>query len=332
MESYQETNSRAASQLTGLCLKKARRLRYWCLRTRGRKEPLDVHYQGDAIDTIVREKLLAPEPFMYGRLGRSEIRATLLALDIATPENRLKKALAFLRSDIGPFWWDRGIIRRAHINAGLFPPTPEIIYRYAQRMLEDVRDIDLLGTMHPEDRRLLHLFAEAPRLPLGYMFPFHRKNPWTSALTGKTVLVIYPFAETIEKQYAKREFLFKNPEMLPAFTLKTLKTVQSVGGTSVDFPDWFAALETMCEQIKSIEFDVALIGAGAYGLPLAAFVKRLGKKALHLGGETQMVFGIRGKRWDDDPTCQSLFNEHWTYPSPADIIPNANAVEDGCYW
>jgi hypothetical protein len=41
------------------------------------------------------------------------------------------------------------------------------------------------------------------------------------------------------------------------------------------------------KDIDCLEFDVALIGAGAYGLPLAACVKRLGKKAIHMGGVTK---------------------------------------------
>ena len=43
----------------------------------------------------------------------------------------------------------------------------------------------------------------------------------------------------------------------------------------------------MEDGIAEIDFEVALIGCGAYGLPLAAHVKRLGKKAVHLGGATQ---------------------------------------------
>ena len=40
-------------------------------------------------------------------------------------------------------------------------------------------------------------------------------------------------------------------------------------------------------------FDIALIGCGAYGFPLAAFVKGIGKKAVHIGGPLQLFFGIK---------------------------------------
>jgi hypothetical protein len=35
---------------------------------------------------------------------------------------------------------------------------------------------------------------------------------------------------------------------------------------------------------------------------------------VHLGGATQRLFGIRGKRWDERPFFQNLYNEHWTRP------------------
>ena len=77
---------------------------------------------------------------------------------------------------------------------------------------------------------------------------------------------------------------------------------------------------------------MAIIGAGAYGLPLAAHVKRLGKKAVHLGGATQILFGIRGKRWDEMPFFQKLYNEHWVRPLPSEVPKDYQRVEGGCYW
>ena len=55
----------------------------------------------------------------------------------------------------------------------------------------------------------------------------------------------------------------------------------------------------MKAQIDKEDFDICLIGAGAYGFPLAAYVKRKGKKAVHLGGALQLLFGIKGSRWED---------------------------------
>jgi threonine dehydrogenase-like Zn-dependent dehydrogenase len=39
----------------------------------------------------------------------------------------------------------------------------------------------------------------------------------------------------------------------------------------------------MIDEIGKIDFDVAILGCGAYGLPLAAAIKGMGKQAIHLG-------------------------------------------------
>lgn len=91
----------------------------------------------------------------------------------------------------------------------------------------------------------------------------------------------------MDKQYVEnREKLFKDipvDDVLSEFDLKTLKTVQSMGNTKVDYENWFQALHDMAEKCRQTEFDVAILGCGAYGFPLAAKIKRMGKIAIHLG-------------------------------------------------
>ena len=81
---------------------------------------------------------------------------------------------------------------------------------------------------------------------------------------------------------------------------------------------------------------ICLIGAGAYGLPLAAHVKRMGKKGIHLGGTVQLLFGIKGKRWENNYhkvyDYTTLFNEEWVRPNKLEVPQNAQSVEEACYW
>ena len=75
-------------------------------------------------------------------------------------------------------------------------------------------------------------------------------------------------------------------------------------------------------------------GAGAYGLPLASFAKQLGRQAIHLGGVTQILFGIKGRRWEREyaDSTARLFNEHWVRPLPAETPAHKDRIEKGCYW
>ena len=124
--------------------------------------------------------------------------------------------------------------------------------------------------------------------------------------------------------------------MLPEFQLKTLKAVQTLAGNQDErFHTWFDALDYMFIKAMEIDFDIAIIGCGAYGMPLAIKLKKAGKQAIHLGGATQLLFGIKGARWEQPnyPTkIGKLFNTSWVRPSENDHIKNGATIENACYW
>lgn len=169
-------------------------------------------------------------------------------------------------------------------------------------------------------------------LPGTTIYPFFG-NSWTQALKNMKVLVVHPFSDLIEKQYCVRQNLFNN-EILPEFDLIPYKAVQSIGGND-EYRDWCEALEKMEKDIANLEFDIALIGCGAYGMPLGAFIKtELKKKAIHMGGSLQILFGIKGARWEGAPYNYDkyLYNEYWIRPGENLRPKGWQKVENGCYW
>lgn len=96
------------------------------------------------------------------------------------------------------------------------------------------------------------------------------------------------------------------------------------------------------KEIDKCDYDICLIGCGAYGFPLAAHVKRMNKKAIHMGGSLQLLFGIIGKRWEDPEygyielkkkgCYPQLINKYWIRPGMKEKPQNAIQVESGCYW
>lgn len=126
-----------------------------------------------------------------------------------------------------------------------------------------------------------------------------------------------------------RTKLFPSPYILPEFkSLQIITAVQTIAGDTAGFNSWFDALKYMEDEVLKKDFDIALIGCGAYGFPLAAFIKSIGKKAIHIGGPLQLFFGIKGKRWDNS----GLYNEFWISPSNNERPTGLNKVEGGCYW
>ena len=204
-----------------------------------------------------------------------------------------------------------------------------------QLVISDLKDIDILGSYQRKERRLSKELHHAVKIDLqSYLAPYLYEQPWTSVLKGKRVLVMSPFTDTIVKQYARRELLFENSEVLPEFAeLIPLKAVQSIAGNPTDYSDWFQALQSMKDQMTSIDYDVALIGCGAYGMHLAAHAKRMGRIGIHTAGWTQMLFGVYGNRWlNDEPQFKRFINPYWVRPSADETPANAQAIETGCYW
>lgn len=218
-----------------------------------------------------------------------------------------------------------------YTNAGFFPITDYMLGRFAGEMVEISKDIDILGVNHIEEEfEAVEKYCPNIRIVEITAIEHIAQNPWTRYLKGKKVLVIHPYAQTIKSQYEKRKLLFENPDALPDFDLKIIKAVQSIADEKENLPfkTWFEALEYMKAQIRTTDFDIALVGAGAYGIFLAHYCKMLGKKAVHMGGATQTLFGIKGKRWDKE----NIYNEHWVSPSKEEIPKGYLKVENGCYW
>jgi hypothetical protein len=284
-------------------------------------------YSNDLIFNL----LTADEPCMISRIGSTEMLCITNHLGVENKKN--KTVSGYIKGNEFPWWWEKSTIEQMKKWSGFFPGEITKLQQFSELMLQDIETIDLLGSWLNDENYLKPQLINTKRVVLEDLEPFFSFNPWTRALEGKKVLVVHPFAEEIEAQYKKRELLFDNV-LLPQFHLKTVKAVQSIAGEKTQFKDWFEALDSMKNGIDNTDYDICIIGCGAYGLPLAAHVKRMGKKAVHLGGVTQLLFGIKGTRWEEFIVCpyMNLFNEHWVRPGELNRPANANKVEGACYW
>ncbi len=232
------------------------------------------------------------------------------------------------------------IVDTAQRQAGFFPNNTDILPRYVSLIEETSKEIDFLATYATRMENYMINNFMSPSVIVSdnralEPYYFQHNEPWTKALKGKRVLVIHPFVDSIKNQYNNREKLFDDPDILPEFELKTLKAVQTIVGTKDErFSNWFDALNYMYDEALKINFDVALIGCGAYGQPLACMLKKAGKQAIHIGGATQIMFGIIGRRWElNSKEVSSLFNEHWIRPSAEETPLNKEKNEfGGAYW
>lgn len=187
---------------------------------------------GQEGNDALKKMLLSNDPIMATRLGRVEAEClTLFLAEIP---------------------WTDHIRHQMQNNAGFFPVTDDMMYRFCNEFLDHARHADIIalwiGNM---DEKIAEQFCpDALKVELRSLEPYYHVNPWSSALSGKRVLVVHPFEESIKKQYNKRKILFKDIDILPDFELLTIKAIQSCSGNPVPFKTWFHAYEHMRNEIS----------------------------------------------------------------------------------
>lgn len=286
----------------------------------------------DYANDLISEALRSDKPLMIARLGSTELLAMTNYLGVKHPE-KYKSIKGFIKNQTPPWWWETATVNQICNWSGFFPADQQLIEQFCEMMIADLDKVDILGSWLKSESFFKPQLTGAKKVMLEDLEPFFASRPWTKALENKKVLIVHPFEDTIHYQYQVHDKLFNNG-LLPNFELLTVKAVQTIAGETADFNNWFEALEFMKKEIASKDFDVCILGCGAYGFPLAAYVKQLGKKAIHLGGVTQLLFGIKGSRWEEYIVYPytNLYNQYWVRPGDKERPKNADIVEGACYW
>jgi len=270
---------------------------------------------------IMHESVRSGRPVAIGKLGASELRACREAEAL-----HLGKATSISGS----------ILRELHLNAGVFPPTTETLVHFAELYRGTASEVDILAVWFLEGERefVERHVPQARFIRLIPLEPYASANkPWSAYLEGKRVVAIGPFSRSVREQYAKRGAVWRSrPEVLPEFQLRTIQAPFSDCLVKSPHNDWFAALEHLKSELAKEPFDVALIGCSAFSLPLAVEAKRLGGIGIHLGGATQLLFGILGARWEGSDCLRQFVNEAWVRPSGDERPAGFRRIEGGGYW
>lgn len=293
----------------------------------------------DIASRIIYDALISDDPCMIARFGSTELTCLSNYLGV---KNNKGKFIDYIKGNSQAWWWEENIMNQMQRWSGFFPAREDKIEQFCKLMLKDIPEVDILGSWLVDEQLFEKELELSQKVHLRLLEPYWAENHWSAALEGKKVLVVHPFAKDIELQYKKREILFEK-NILPNFQLTTIRAVQSLADEKTEFNDWFEALDYMKSEIDKVDYDICLIGCGAYGFPLAAHVKKMGKKGFHYGGALQLLFGIRGNRWEDPnygvkewgiPSgfYTNLMNEHWVRPGANDKPKNASVVEGACYW
>ena len=287
-------------------------------------------------DDIIAEVINSGKPKLVGRLGGTEARVLGCYLDIFKGKSFWDPLSIFF--SVARY---KKRLRQLRDGAGVYPIKRSVTRSFIKEQLEALRSTDVLGTWgvtytwvekyalkNPDVLAVSH-HSVAPWVD---QYPTGSKSlaPWANSLSGKRILVISGFSKSFEMQHARIKKVFPI-SAYPEFFAEFINSPISTGGLS-DGLNWVDHLERMKREMETKDFDVALISAGAYAMPLAHYAKKMGKIGIMCGGELQLFFGVIGKRWEQMEKVTKYKNEYWIRPSESERPANWREIEDGCYW
>ena len=235
--------------------------------------------------------------------------------------------------------YPRRFLAEATAKSGISWTTVEDLDTFSLVYIQAVLEADSLvfGSFAPSAFQLIRLqqLRGIPTMDISDFEPFTSLSRglrvWTRGLAGKRVLVVHPFEESIKAQYQRRKVVKGVRDLLPDFQLVTLCPPVTFAGEENE-TTWKKSLDVTIERMRQAEFDVALIGAGAYGAPLAHAAKQMGRIGIHIGASLQLLFGIMGSRWENRSEVSQHVDSSWVRPLPHETPAGAGRHEGGAYW
>jgi hypothetical protein len=183
----------------------------------------------------------------------------------------------------------------------------------------------------------------AKKIDLCALEPFYVKpsKQWTSLFAGKRVGLVNAFANTAIEQTKNRKAVWgdfadtmmpENTEWIPIVSYYSDNIADGRAEWPREVLNWKMAVDYLEKQCIDAKIDAAIMGCGALGMILATRLKKKGIACIVTGGGTQIMFGIKGKRWMNSPDVSCFFNDAWVFPSFEETPGNYLGIEGGCYW
>lgn len=273
--------------------------------------------------------------FAAGKLGLSE--QALLAYPFLLERCTSDRQMAALT-----------VQTRVHCQTqmGVFPVDQDYLMELSSFHAEATRQLDVVGL---SGGRLEADLVRDIRLPAARValldfepdrsIPDESGSCYLPELAGQRLLLISSIAEllrsqadrdTFERVWAKTGKPWFAPHSVEAFEFPYTYDLatQRRFGTSRNLLDW------ILDRIDPEGFDIALIAGSHLGIPIASAIRSMNRSAIALGGSLQVLFGINGRRWCQNPEWQRDYITDAWIDVPESYVPHLTAelVDDGAYW
>ena len=304
-------------------------------------EPLNLSQAASIMCDEIENK--SQNGWSAGKIGTSEFNAI---------RSYLQRKNQDFKYSYPPF-----VIREMTQNAGLWAPKSmdmeTVIDEWAEETIKAITNLNVAVSWSPsakaQELELLNTWApNAKKVVLRALEPYYTpENQYTQKMTKGKIAVVSPFADSITEQWLIKSKVF--PESGPAGKMwmdnQELVPIKAFYGPNMTPQNYsltwsqeildsgpLKAVEFLCQEVVNSGAKYAFVGIGAISLPLVNRLKNNGITAIHTGGGTQIMFGVKGNRWSNHDVISKFFNENWVKPNLDEIPSAANKVEGGCYW
>lgn len=263
------------------------------------------------INLLIKNSILKFNPISFGKIGNVE-------------STYLEKFFNNIYDEID---------NQLFVNAGIFTRNLDEYVEYFNCLINSINNTDYILQWNSTDKKLINKYLSNKKIFKSFngLEPFIFENDgWHYSLKDKKILCVSPFSKSVEIQSHKFDKIWSGAKI---GQIETVNVPHSEALTGEKPISWKIKFEQILEKIDKKTFDFATVGCGGLSLPVCYEIKKLGKPVVHLGGANQILYGIKGKRWDKAFKNYDWYgNSYWIRPIGEETPVNSKLVEDGCYW
>merc|ERR1711998_150010 len=165
-------------------------------------------------------------------------------------------------------------------NAGIYGSIRDLEL-WCIKYIESISESDALATWDNLviNEQIILKPKNIPSIHTRVLEPFYLCSegiiPWSHYTISKKILIISPFVDSIKKQNENNFQIFSDDRrlFLEGQEFVYYKTFNTSAGNHI-LKSWIEPHDIMCNEILKLDFDIALLGCGGYGLPLCQFIHK----------------------------------------------------------
>ena len=218
-------------------------------------------------------------------------------------------------------------------NCGIFPLSHDSLLEYTTLYLHAITNASHIRSFPLAFLPEIYLSSIAK----SFSFSGHHwdSRDWIYHFSDKRILIVSPFVDDIKFQIERSALpnALGVDDLFDSCSFSYVKVPITNGLVVPNDLSWRDVYRSVCDDISkhSDFFDLALVSAGGYGMPICNFTfSTLKRSTIYVGGNLQCWFGLLGNRWRNVEAWSSLWNDFWI--SPSTRPPGSSIIDGNCYW